>query len=125
MKDIYIEIISKTAEFGGIDAVGVVSEPGHTAVCFSGTKVLEKYMGGGKKLSVLMQITCMDDNKNQLQLVSRLRDIGNKLEKTKPVIEGIYQPEYRISSQPVPTVHNEHFWIYSMTVEIIFYLRKD
>lgn len=125
MLEAYKKVIEKTKEIGGIDIIGVVSEPGQTAICFSGVKTLARYCDGNSKASMLMQISGAEVNNKQDELVNRLCGIGKKLEKAMPEIKGIAQPKYKISSYPIPTMHNERYWVYSMTVEVIFYTRKD
>lgn len=122
--DFYTAIAEKLCEIGGIDCVGVASETKKTAISYSGGKVLRKYLDGTKKQSVLFRISGMDTAAEQEQLIKRLCAIGERLTASTPEISGITQPVIRINTPPAPTVRNEQHWIYSMSIEIIFY-RKD
>lgn len=122
--DIYTAVSEKLCELGGIDTIGVVSEPQKTAISYSGGKAIRKYFDGTRKLALLFKITGMDTVSQQEQLIKRLCGIGERLTSSKPVINGITQAVVRITSPPAPTVRNEQHWIYSMSIEIIFY-RKD
>ena len=123
VSDTYTAIAEKLRDIGGIDDVGVVSKEGQTAIVYSGGKDIKKYFDGMKKQSVLFQISGMCNNDSQPELVKRLCAIGETLKKSTPEIIGISQPKIRINSPPTPKMHDQHYWIYSMTAEIIFYTK--
>lgn len=119
----YTEIIEKLAEAGGIDTIGVASEKGQMAICFSGAKPIKKYIGGIEKAAIIVQISCLGNNSGQKDIVQRLCDAGSQLTAAQLEVEGITQPTIKVTSPPTPTMHNEKYWIYSMIVEVSFYTK--
>lgn len=122
---IYDKFPEKALEIGGIDIIGVVSEKAQTAVIYSGCKVLKKYFNGGKNMSLTLQITGLAGLKEQEELTLKLCDIMDRLIKGKWEISGAENIRCRAGNFPVPTVKNEHFWIYSCSVNITFYTEED
>ena len=118
--NIYTDIAEALREIGGIDSVGVVTAPGETAIIYAGNKVLKKYYGGNSMQSLIFSISAMGENKDQKALVDKLCSIGEALSGVKPVIPGIFYPSVKINSLPAPTMHNEHYWIYTSSVEFTF-----
>ena len=120
---IYTDIAETLRKLGGIDRIGVVTAPGETAIIYAGDKVLKKYFDGTKKKSVIFSVSAMDKIERQKELVEKLCGIGDVLAGSEPVIQGISQPTVKISSLPVPTMKNEHYYIYTSSVEINFYMK--
>ena len=120
---IYTDIAEELRRLGGIDRIGVVTAPGETAIIYAGNKVLKKYFDGTKKKSVLFSVSAMGEVERQKELVEKLCGIGDVLTGSEPVIRGISQPNVKISSLPVPTMKNEHYYIYTSSVEITFYMK--
>lgn len=121
--NIYTDIAEVLRKLGGIDCIGVVDAPGKTAIVYSGNKILKKYYSGNSKQSLIFSVSAMDENRNQKALVEKLCGIGEVLEGSEPVISGVYQPKIKINSLPAPTMHNENYWIYTMSIEIKFYTK--
>ena len=120
---IYTDIAEELRRLGGIDRIGVVTAPGETAIIYAGNKVLKKYFDGTKKQAVIFSVSAMDKIERQKELVEKLCGIGDVLTGSEPVIRGISQPNVKISSLPVPTMKNEHYYIYTSSVEITFYMK--
>ena len=120
---IYTEIAEELRRLGGIDRIGVVTAPGETAIIYAGNKVLKKYFDGTKKQAVIFSVSAMDKIERQKELVEKLCGIGDVLAGSEPVIRGISQPTVKINSLPVPTMKNEHYYIYTSSVEINFYMK--
>lgn len=120
---IYTDIAEELRRLGGIDRIGVVTAPGETAIIYAGNKVLKKYFDGTKKQAVIFSVSAMDKIEKQKELVEKLCGIGDVLAGSEPVIRGISQPTVKISSLPVPTMKNEHYYIYTSSVEINFYMK--
>ena len=120
---IYTDIAETLRKLGGIDRIGVVTAPGETAIIYAGDKVLKKYFDGTKKKSVLFSVSAMGEVERQKELVEKLCGIGDVLAGSEPVIRGISQPTVKINSLPVPTMKNEHYYIYTSSVEINFYMK--
>ena len=120
---IYTEIAEELRRLGGIDRIGVVTAPGETAIIYAGNKVLKKYFDGTKKQAVIFSVSAMDKIERQRELVEKLCGIGDVLSGSEPVIQGISQPSVKINSLPVPTMKNEHYYIYTSSVEITFYMK--
>ena len=120
---IYTDIADELRRLGGIDRIGVVTAPGETAIIYAGNKVLKKYFDGTKKQAVIFSVSAMDKIERQKELVEKLCGIGDVLAGSEPVIQGISQPTVKISSLPVPTMKNEHYYIYTSSVEITFYMK--
>ena len=121
--NIYTDIAEELREIGGIDRIGVVTAPGETAIIYAGDKVLKKYFDGTKKQAVIFSVSAMDKIERQRELVEKLCGIGDVLSGSEPVIQGISQPTVKINSLPVPTMKNEHYYIYTSSVEITFYMK--
>ena len=121
--DIYTDIAEELRRLGGIDRIGVVTAPGETAIIYAGDKVLKKYFDGTKKQAVIFSVSAMDKIERQRELVEKLCGIGDVLSGSEPVIQGISQPSVKINSLPVPTMKNEHYYIYTSSVEITFYMK--
>ena len=121
--NIYTDIAEELRKIGGIDRIGVVTAPGETAIIYAGDKVLKKYFGGTKKQAVIFSVSAMDKIERQRELVEKLCGIGDVLSGSEPVIQGISQPSVKINSLPVPTMKNEHYYIYTSSVEITFYMK--
>lgn len=121
--NIYTDIAEELRKIGGIDRIGVVTAPGETAIIYAGDKVLKKYFDGTKKQAVIFSVSAMDKIERQRELVEKLCGIGDVLSGSEPVIQGISQPTVKISSLPVPTMKNEHYYIYTSSVEITFYMK--
>ena len=121
--NVYTEIAEELRKIGGIDCIGVVDAPGKTAIVYSGNKILRKYYSGNSRQSLIFSISAMDENGNQKALVEKLCAIGDILEGSEPVISGVYQPKLKINTLPAPTMHNEHYWIYTTSIEITFYTK--
>ena len=121
--DIYTEIAEELRRLGGIDRIGVVTALGETAIIYAGNKVLKKYFDGTKKQAVIFSVSAMDKIERQKELVERLCGIGDVLAGSEPVIRGVSQPTVKINSLPVPTMKNEHYYIYTSSVEITFYMK--
>lgn len=121
--NIYTDIAEKLRKIGGIDRIGVVTAPGETAIIYAGDKVLKKYFDGTKKQAVIFSVSAMDKIERQRELVEKLCGIGDVLSGYEPVIQGISQPSVKINSLPVPTMKNEHYYIYTSSVEITFYMK--
>ena len=121
--NIYTDIAEELRKIGGIDRIGVVTAPGETAIIYAGDKVLKKYFDGTKKQAVIFSVSAMDKIERQRELVEKLCGIGNVLSGSEPVIQGISQPSVKINSLPVPTMKNEHYYIYTSSVEITFYMK--
>ena len=121
--DIYTDIAEELRRLGGIDRIGVVTAPGETAIIYAGNKVLKKYFDGTKKQAVIFSVSAMDKIERQRELVEKLCGIGDVLSGSEPVIQGISQPSVKINSLPVPTMKNEHYYIYTSSVEITFYMK--
>ena len=121
--DIYTDIAEELRRLGGIDRIGVVTAPGETAIIYAGNKVLKKYFDGTKKQAVIFSVSAMDKIERQKELVEKLCGIGDVLAGSEPVIQGISQPTVKISSLPIPTMKNEHYYIYTSSVEITFYAK--
>ena len=121
--NIYTDIAEELRKIGGIDRIGVVTAPGETAIIYAGDKVLKKYFDGTKKQAVIFSVSAMDKIERQRELVEKLCGIGDVLSGSEPVIRGISQPTVKISSLPVPTMKNEHYYIYTSSVEITFYMK--
>ena len=120
---IYTDIAEELRRLGGIDRIGVVTAPGETAIIYAGNKVLKKYFDGTKKQAVIFSVSAMDKIERQRELVEKLCGIGDVLSGSEPVIQGISQPSVKINSLPVPTMKNEHYYIYTSSVEITFYMK--
>ena len=121
--NIYTDIAEELRKIGGIDRIGVVTAPGETAIIYAGDKVLKKYFDGTKKQAVIFSVSAMDKIERQRELVEELCGIGDVLSGSEPVIQGISQPSVKINSLPVPTMKNEHYYIYTSSVEITFYMK--
>ena len=121
--DIYTDIAEELRRAGGIDRIGVVTAPGETAIIYAGNKVLKKYFDGTKKQAVIFSVSAMDKIERQKELVEKLCGIGDVLAGSEPVIRGISQPTVKINSLPVPPMKNEHYYIYTSSVEITFYMK--
>ena len=121
--NIYTDIAEELRKIGGIDRIGVVTAPGETAIIYAGDKVLKKYFDGTKKQAVIFSVSAMDKIERQRELVEKLCGIGDVLSGYEPVIQGISQPSVKINSLPVPTMKNEHYYIYTSSVEITFYMK--
>ena len=121
--NIYTDIAEELRKIGGIDRIGVVTAPGETAIIYAGDKVLKKYFDGTKKQAVIFSVSAMDKIERQRELVEKLCGIGDVLSDSEPVIQGISQPTVKINSLPVPTMKNEHYYIYTSSVEITFYMK--
>ena len=121
--NIYTGIAEELRKIGGIDRIGVVTAPGETAIIYAGDKVLKKYFDGTKKQAVIFSVSAMDKIERQRELVEKLCGIGDVLSGSEPVIQGISQPSVKINSLPVPTMKNEHYYIYTSSVEITFYMK--
>ena len=121
--NIYTDIAEELRKIGGIDHIGVVTAPGETAIIYAGDKVLKKYFDGTKKQAVIFSVSAMDKIERQRELVEKLCGIGDVLSGSEPVIQGISQPSVKINSLPVPTMKNEHYYIYTSSVEITFYMK--
>ena len=121
--NIYTDIAEELRKIGGIDRIGVVTAPGETAIIYAGDKVLKKYFDGTKKQAVIFSVSAMDKIERQRELVEKLCGIGDVLSGSEPVIQGISQPSVKINSLPVPTMKNEHYYIYTSSVEITFYAK--
>ena len=121
--NIYTDIAEELRKIGGIDHIGVVTAPGETAIIYAGDKVLKKYFDGTKKQAVIFSVSAMDKIERQRELVEKLCGIGDVLSGSEPVIQGISQPTVKINSLPVPTMKNEHYYIYTSSVEITFYMK--
>lgn len=121
--NIYTDIAEELRKIGGIDRIGVVTAPGETAIIYAGDKILKKYFDGTKKKSVIFSVSTMGENENQKAIVEKLCGIGERLTASKPAVTGVYQPKVKINSLPAPTMHNEHFWIYTMSIEFTFYMK--
>ena len=121
--NIYTDIAEELRKIGGIDRIGVVTSPGETAIIYAGDKVLKKYFDGTKKQAVIFSVSAMDKIERQRELVEKLCGIGDVLSGSEPVIQGISQPSVKINSLPVPTMKNEHYYIYTSSVEITFYMK--
>lgn len=120
---IYTDIAEELRRLGGIDRIGVVTAPGETAIIYAGNKVLKKYFDGTKKQAVIFSVSAMDKIEKQKELVEKLCGIGDVLAGSEPVIQGISQPTVKISSLPIPTMKNEHYYIYTSSIEITFYMK--
>ena len=120
---IYTDIAEELRKIGGIDRIGVVTAPGETAIIYAGNKVLKKYYDGTKKQAVIFSVSAMDKIERQKELVEKLCGIGDVLSGSEPVIQGISQPTVKINSLPVPTMKNEHYYIYTSSIEITFYMK--
>ena len=120
---IYTDIAEELRRLGGIDRIGVVTAPGESAIIYAGNKVLKKYFDGTKKQAVIFSVSAMDKIERQRELVEKLCGIGDVLSGSEPVIQGISQPTVKINSLPVPTMKNEHYYIYTSSVEITFYMK--
>ena len=120
---IYTDIAEELRRLGGIDRIGVVTAPGETAIIYAGNKVLKKYFDGTKKRAVIFSVSAMDKIERQKELVEKLCGIGDVLAGSEPVIQGISQPTVKISSLPIPTMKNEHYYIYTASIEITFYMK--
>ena len=120
---IYTDIAEELRRLGGIDRIGVVTAPGETAIIYAGNKVLKKYFDGTKKKSVIFSVSAMGEVERQKELVEKLCGIGDVLAGSEPVIQGISQPTVKTSSLPVPTMKNEHYYIYTSSIEITFYMK--
>ena len=120
---IYTDIAEELRRLGGIDRIGVVTAPGQTAIIYAGNKVLKKYFDGTKKRAVIFSVSAMDKIERQKELVEKLCGIGDVLAGSEPVIQGISQPTVKISSLPIPTMKNEHYYIYTSSIEITFYMK--
>ena len=120
---IYTDIAEELRRLGGIDRIGVVTAPGETAIIYAGNKVLKKYFDGTKKRAVIFSVSAMDKIERQKELVEKLCGIGDVLADSEPVIRGISQPTVKISSLPIPTMKNEHYYIYTSSIEITFYMK--
>ena len=121
--NIYTDIAEELRKIGGIDRIGVVTAPGETAIIYAGDKVLKKYFDGTKKQAVIFSVSAMDKIERQRELVEKLCGIGDVLSGSEPVIQGISQPSVKINSLPVPTMKSEHYYIYTSSVEITFYMK--
>lgn len=120
---IYTDIAEELRRLGGIDRIGVVTAPGETAIIYAGNKVLKKYFDGTKKQAVIFSVSAMGEVERQKELVEKLCGIGDVLAGSEPDIQGISQPTVKINSLPVPTMKNEHYYIYTSSVEITFYMK--
>ena len=121
--DIYTQIAAELKRLGGIDEIGVVSAAGQSAIIYAGNKDIKKYYDGSKIQSVIFSVSAMDKIERQKELVEKLCGIGDVLAGSEPVIQGISQPTVKTSSLPVPTMKNEHYYIYTSSVEITFYMK--
>ena len=121
--NIYTDIAEELRKIGGIDRIGVVTAPGETAIIYAGDKVLKKYFDGTKKQAVIFSVSAMDKIERQRELVEKLCGIGDVRSGSEPGIQGISQPSVKINSLPVPTMKNEHYYIYTSSVEITFYMK--
>ena len=121
--NIYTDIAEELRKIGGSGRIGVVTAPGETAIIYAGDKVLKKYFDGTKKQAVIFSVSAMDKIERQRELVEKLCGIGDVLSGYEPVIQGISQPSVKINSLPVPTMKNEHYYIYTSSVEITFYMK--
>ena len=121
--NIYTDIAEELRKIGGIERIGVVTAPGETDIIYAGDKVLKKYFDGTKKQAVIFSVSAMDKIERQRELVEKLCGIGDVLSGSEPVIQGISQPTVKINSLPVPTMKNEHYYIYTSSVEITFYMK--
>lgn len=119
--NIYTDIAEELRKIGGIDRIGVVTAPGETAIIYAGNKVLKKYLNGDSKQSLIFSVSAMGEVEKQKELVEKLCGIGERLTASKPAVTGVSQPKVKINSLPVPTMKNEHYYIYTSSVEVIFY----
>ena len=122
---IYTDIAEELRRLGGIDRIGVVTAPGETAIIYAGDKVLKKYFDGTKKKSVIFSVSAMGEVERQKEIVEKLCGIGEALAGAVPVISGVSQPTVKINSLPIPTMKNEHYYIYTSSVEITFYMKEE
>ena len=120
---IYTDIAETLRKLGSIDRIGVVTAPGETAIIYAGDKVLKKYFDGTKKKSVIFSVSAMGEVERQKELVEKLCGIGEAFADSEPVIQGVFQPTVKINSLPVPTMKSEHYYIYTSSVEITFYMK--
>ena len=121
--DIYTIIAEGLRRAGGIDRIGVVTAPGESAIIYAGNKDIRKYYGGGGIKSLIFSISAMGENEDQKGLIEKLCGIGERLACADFNIDGVFQPNVKINSLPVPTMHNEHYYIYTSSVEITFYMK--
>lgn len=122
---IYTDIAEELRKIGGIDRIGVVTAPGETAIIYAGDKVLKKYFDGTKKKSVIFSVSAMGEVERQKEIVEKLCGIGEALAGSEPVISGVSQPKVKINSLPIPTMKNEHYYIYTSSIEITFYMKEE
>ena len=120
---IYTDIAETLRTLGGIDRIRVVTAPGETAIIYAGDKVLKKYFDGTKKKSVIFSVSAMGEVERQKGLVEKLCGIGEAFADSEPVIQGVFQPTVKINSLPVPTMKNEHYYIYTSSVEFTFSMK--
>lgn len=121
---IYIAAAEELCRIGGINAVGVVTEAGKTAISYAGNKPLAKYFDGTQKLSLIFNISGMGINDNQDVLIKKLCSIGEELRRADISINGLTNPKVKINSPPIPTTHNEHYWIYTTGIELQCYYKE-
>lgn len=121
--DIYTAIAEELRRIGGIDRIGVVTAPGESAIIYAGNKDIRKYYGGSGKKSLIFSISAMGENEKQKALAEKLCGICERLAGSKPDISGILQPSIKTNALPVPTMHNEHYWIYTASIEFTFYTK--
>lgn len=121
---IYTDIAAELKRLGGIDEIGVVSAAGQSAIIYAGNKDIKKYYDGSKIQSVIFSVSAMDTNNRQAVLVEKLCGIVDTLAASEPAVDGISQARIKINSLPAPTMHNEHYWIYTAGIEIVFFIKK-
>lgn len=121
---IYTDIAEELKRLGGIDEIGVVSAAGQSAIIYAGNKDIKKYYDGSKIQSVIFSVSAMDTNDRQAVLVEKLCCIVDTLAASEPAVDGISQARIKINSLPAPTMHNEHYWIYTAGIEIVFFIKK-
>ena len=121
---IYTDIAEELKRLGGIDEIGVVSSAGQSAIIYAGNKDIKKYYDGSKIQSVIFSVSAMDTNDRQEALVEKLCGIVDTLAASEPAVDGISQARIKIKSLPAPTMHNEHYWIYTAGIEIVFFIKK-
>lgn len=122
--DIYTALAEAVRSAGGADSIGVVSEPGETAVSYAGTEILRQYMDGTVHMAAVFGISGMDTDQRQKELIERLCAVGERIAAGNITVEGLDNIRCRVVSPPTATVHNEHLWIYMTQVRATFMYKK-
>lgn len=116
---IYAQIAEAVRTAGGITVVGVAENAGETAVLYSGTNIIRKYMDGERIAEILFNITGADTADHQKQLVDRLCGVLDDICSAALTVEGVQIMAVNVTALPAPTVFSGEYWIYSAGLKVV------